>query len=67
MEAGESKITVSVSYWQRRMHSAQGEIVYGEGRMADAPNPQWGSTKPPSCMQKSMRYSNYSMIREMCS
>jgi hypothetical protein len=46
MEAGESRITVSVSYWRRRMHSAQGEMVYGERRMAGARKLRWGSTHP---------------------
>jgi hypothetical protein len=43
MEAGESRITVSVSYKRRRMHSAQGKMVYGEHRMAGARKPRWGS------------------------
>jgi hypothetical protein len=40
VEAGDSGITVSVSYWRRRMHSAQGEMR----RMAGARQPRWGST-----------------------
>jgi hypothetical protein len=49
MEAGKSRIMVSVSGWQRRMHSAQGWPAYvegtGERRTAGARKLRWGSTK----------------------
>jgi hypothetical protein len=63
MGAGNPRITVSVSDWRRKMHSARGRQAYMEGngarRKAGARKPRWGSTATSAlCMLRLSKQSN---------